>query len=67
MENRIAKGKTISEIRTAKAKLEKDILSLVKRFEQENDVYVAYIGTEEVHQISKSIPETINVSVEFRF
>lgn len=61
------KGKTISEIRTAKFQLERDILSLVSKFEQENDVHVAYISTEEIHQISKPIPETIGVSVDFRF
>ena len=61
------KGKTISEIRTAKFQLERDILTLVSRFEQENDVHVAYISTEEIHQISKPIPETVNVSVDFRF
>lgn len=67
MENLKAKGKTISEIRTAKAELEKNILSLVQKFEQENDVYVAYISTQEAYQISKPIPETVGVSVDFRF
>ena len=67
MEDFKAKGKTISEIRTAKFQLERDILSLVSKFEQENDVHVAYISTEEVYQVSKPIPETINVSVDFRF
>ena len=67
MEDFKAKGKTIPEIRTAKFQLERDILALVSRFEQENDVHVVYISTEEVYQISKPIPETVNVSVEFRF
>ena len=67
MEDFKAKGKTISEIREAKVELEKNILSLIQRFEQENDVYVVYINTEEVQQISKPIPETVNVSVDFRF
>ena len=66
MEDFKAKGKTISEIREAKAELEKNILNLIQRFEQENDVHVVYIGTEEVHQISKPIPETVNISVDFR-
>ena len=67
MNNFEQKGKTIQEIRTAKFQLERDILSLVSKFEQENDVYVVYINTEEVQQISKPIPETVNVSVDFRF
>lgn len=67
MEDFKAKGKTISEIREAKAELDKNILNLVQRFEQENDVYVVYINTEEVHQISKPIPETVDVSVDLRF
>lgn len=67
MNNFEQKGKTISEIRTAKVQLERDILALVSKFEQENDVHVAYIGTEEIYQVSKPIPETINVSVDFRF
>ena len=67
MEDFKAKGKTISEIREAKVELEKNILNLIQRFEQENDVYVVYINTEEVQQISKPIPETVNVSVDFRF
>ena len=67
MEDFKAKGKTISEIREAKAELEKNILNLIQRFEQENDVYVVYINTEEVQLISKPIPETVNVSVDFRF
>lgn len=67
MEDFKAKGKTIQEIRTAKFQLERDILAMVRKFEQENDVHVAYISTEVVHQISKPIPETINVSVDFRF
>ena len=62
-----AKGKTISEIRTAKSQLERDILALVSKFEQENDVYVTCISTEGIHQISKPTPETANVSVDFRF
>ena len=67
MEDFKAKGKTIQEIREAKAELEKNILSLIQRFEQENDVYVVYINTEEVYPVSKPIPETVNVSVDFRF
>ena len=67
MEDFKAKGKTISEIREAKVELEKNILSLIQRFEQENDVHVAYISTEEAHPLSKPIPETVGVSVEFRF
>ena len=67
MEDFKAKGKTIQEIREAKVELEKNILSLIQRFEQENDVHVAYISTEEIYQVSKPIPETINVSVDFRF
>ena len=67
MNNFEQKGKTIQEIREAKAELEKNILNLVQRFEQENEVYIAYIGTGEVHQISKPIPETIRISVDFRF
>ena len=66
MKNFEQKGKTISEIRTAKVQLERDILALVSKFEQENDIHVAYISTEEIHQISKPIPETIAVSVDFR-
>ena len=67
MEDFKAKGKTIQEIREAKAELDKNILSLIQRFEQENDVHVAYISTEEVYPISKPIPETVGVSVDFRF
>lgn len=67
MEDFKTKGKTISEIRTAKVQLERDILALVSKFEQENDVHVAYISTEEIYQVSKPIPETIGVSVDFRF
>ena len=67
MNNFEQKGKTIQEIREAKAELEKNILNLVQRFEQENEVYIAYIETGEVHQISKPIPETIRISVDFRF
>ena len=67
MEDFKAKGKTISEIREAKAELEKNILSLIQRFEQETDVHVAYISTEEAYPISKPIPETVGVSVDFRF
>ena len=67
MEDFKQKGKTISEIREAKAELEKNILNLIQRFEQENDVHVVYISTEEAHPISKPIPETVGVSVDFRF
>ena len=67
MNNFEQKGKTISEIREAKAELEKNILSLIQRFEQENDVHVAYISTEEAYPISKPIPETVGVSVDLRF
>lgn len=67
MKNFEQKGKTIQEIRTAKFQLERDILALVSKFEQENDVHVVYISTEEIYQVSKPMPETINVSVDFRF
>lgn len=67
MEDFKAKGKTISEIRSDKAILEKNILNLIQRFEQENDVHVVYISTEEAFPISKPIPETASVSVDFRF
>lgn len=67
MEDFKQKGKTIQEIREAKLQLEKDILALVSKFEQENDVHVVYIGTEEIYQVSKPMPETVGVSVDFRF
>lgn len=67
MEDFKAKGKTIQEIREAKAELDKNILSLIQRFEQENDVHVDYISTEEVYLISKPIPKTVGVSVDLRF
>ena len=67
MEDFKAKGKTILEIREAKVELEKNILSLIQRFEQENDVHVVYISTDVVQQISKPVPETVGVSVDFRF
>lgn len=67
MEDFKQKGKTIQEIRTAKFQLERDILALVSKFEQENDVHVVYISTEEIYQVSKPMPETISVSVDFRF
>ena len=67
MEDFKVKGKTILEIRTAKFQLERDILALVSKFEQENDVHVQYVNLDSIHMLKNPLPNTVKVQVEFKF
>lgn len=65
MENCKTKGKTISEIRSDKAILQSEILNLIRKFEEDNEVHVQCVHLTDAHYLSSPLPETVEVRVDF--
>lgn len=66
MENFETKAKTISEIKIAKVELQKALFNLIHAFEKENEVWVEYIGLQELCYAGRELPETSGVSISFK-
>ena len=48
-------------------KLQQDILSLIKKFEEETDTHVYYVNVDSEQMLENPLPNTARVEVEFRF
>ena len=48
-------------------KLQQDILSLIKKFEEETDTHVYYVNVDSEQMPKNPLPNTVKVEVEFRF
>ena len=56
----------IQKAKELRDKLQVDILSLIKKFEEETETHVYYVSLDSV-QMLKILPNTVKVEVEFRF
>lgn len=65
MEDFKTKGKTIQEIRANKAILQSEILKLIRKFEEDNEVHVQYVHLTDAHHLSNPLPETVEVRADF--
>ena len=65
------KGKQNGNPKKAKElrdKLQEDILSLIQKFEEEdNETHVYYVNLDSVQMLENYLPNTVKVDVEFRF
>ena len=58
------------EIKKAKElrdKLQEDILSLIKKFEEDTETHVYYVNLSSGKTLQNTLPNTVKVEVEFRF
>ncbi len=58
------------EIKKAKElrdKLQEDILSLIKKFEEDTKTHVYYVNVDSEQMLKNPLPNTVKVEVEFRF
>lgn len=66
-ENLETKGRTISEIKSDRSKLQEEILTLIRRFEMQNEVHVENITLMHSRYVRSPLPETVDVKVDFNF
>ena len=57
----------IQKAKELRDKLQKDILSLIKRFEEDTETHVYYVNLDSVQMLKNPLPNTVKVEVEFRF
>ena len=57
----------IQKAKELRDKLQEDILSLIKKFEEDTKTYVHYVSLDSVQMLKNPLPNTVKVEVEFRF
>ena len=57
----------IQKAKELRDKLQEDILSLIKKFEEDTETHVYYVNVDSVQMLENYLPNTIKVEVEFRF
>ena len=57
----------IQKAKEMRDQLQEDILSLIRRFEEETKTHVYYVNLDSVQMLKNPLPNTIKVEVEFRF
>ena len=57
----------IQQAKELRDKLQEDILSLIKKFEDETETHVCYVSLDSVQMLKNPLPNTVKVEVEFRF
>ena len=57
----------IQKAKELRDKLQEDILSLIKKFEEETETHVRYVELDYVQMLKNPLPNTVNVEVEFSF
>ena len=57
----------IQKAKELRDKLQEDILSLIKKFEEDTETHVYYVNLDSVQMLENYLPNTIKVEVEFRF
>ena len=57
----------IQKAKELRDKLQVDILSLIKKFEEETETHVYYVNLDSVQMLKNPLPNTVKVEVEFRF
>ena len=56
----------IQKAKELRDKLQEDILSLIKKFEEDTETHVYYVNVAE-QMLKNPLPNTVKVEVEFRF
>ena len=57
----------IQKAKELRDKLQQDILSLIKKFEEDTETHVHYVNLDSVQMLKNPLPNTVKVDVEFRF
>ena len=57
----------IQKAKELRDKLQEDILSLIKKFEEDTETHVYYLNVDSVQMLKNPLPNTVKVGVEFRF
>ena len=57
----------IQKAKELRDKLQEDILSLIKKFEEYTETHVYYVNVDSVQMLKNPLPNTVKVEVEFRF
>ena len=57
----------IQKAKELRDKLQEDILSLIKKFEEDTETHVCYVNVGSEQMLKNPLPNTVKVEVEFRF
>ena len=57
----------IQKAKELRDKLQEDILSLIKKFEEDTETHVYYVNVDSEQFLQNPLPNTVKVEVEFRF
>ena len=57
----------IQKAKELRDKLQEDILSLIKKFEEDTETHVYYVNVDSEQMPKNPLPDTVKVEVEFRF
>ena len=57
----------IQKAKELRNQLQKDILNLIQKFEEETETYVHYVSLDSIQMLKNPLPNTVKVEVEFRF
>ena len=57
----------IQKAKELRDQLQKDILNLIQKFEEETKTYVHYVDLDSIHTLKNPLPNTVKVQVEFKF
>jgi hypothetical protein len=57
----------IQKAKELRDKLQEDILSLIKKFEEETETHIHYVNLDSVQMLKNPLHNTVKVEVEFRF
>ena len=57
----------IQKAKELRDQLQEDILSLIKKFEEDTETHVEYVHVDSVQMLKNPLPHTVKVEVEFRF
>ena len=57
----------IQKAKELRDKLQEDILSLIKKFEEDTETQVYYVNVYSEQMLENPLPNTVKVEVEFRF
>ena len=57
----------IQKAKELRDRLQEDILSLIKKFEEDTETHVYYVNLDSVQMLKNPLPNTVKVAVEFSF
>ncbi len=57
----------IQKAKELRDKLQEDILSLIKKFEEDTETHVYCVSVDSEQMLKNPLPNTVKVEVEFRF